>query len=344
MQKRIDLSRGAMGRAALALCAACSLTLAGGCNLFRGWGEPSRASQERARAQERVDLAEQLREEGRIEEALAELALAIRDNPKMTTAFVQMADIHKERGDYGQAERAYARASELEPSNFDYVFNHGLMLQLLNRLTEAVRVYLRALALRPDDRDANLNLATAYLQLREPRQALPYAQRAVQIDPSHAPARVNLGAVFGSLDRHREAVMEFESALETGGESPELLLNLADSLNRLNRHAEMATTLERLIAIAPNAPGAALAHERLGSARFRLGRYDEALASFRRAVEIDPMHYPALNGIGVCLLNRYLTSEPRDAEAQRDAVRALRRSLQINERQPRIVELLSRYG
>jgi len=164
------------------------------------------------------------------------------------------------------------------------------------------------------------------------------------VDPDHAPGRVNLGATFSALDRHREAVLEFESALETGGESPELLLNLADSLNRLNRYAEMATTLERLIATSPQGREAAIAHERLGSARFRLGMYDEALASFRRAVEIDPSHYPALNGVGVCLLNRYLTSDPRDVDAQREAIRALRRSLQLNERQPRIVELLSRYA
>lgn len=312
-----------------------------GCEVIRA-GRERAEREERARAS--VEIADALRDEGRLDEALAQLAQAIRDNPAMPSAYVRMADIHRDRGDYAEAERAYGRASDLEPNNFHSVYHHALMLQLLDRLPEAVRVYLRALTIRPEDRDANLNLATAYLQLREPRQALPYAQRAVRVDPSHAPGRVNLGAIYSALDRHREAVLEYEAALEHDGATPETLLNMADSLNKLQRYDEMANTLDRLLATNPPPGIAAVAHERMGSALFRMGRYDDALLCFRRAVEIDPTHYPALNGVGVCLLNKYLTSDPRDTEAQREAVRVLRRSLQINGRQPRIVELLSRYG
>lgn len=312
-----------------------------GCEAIRAGRERAERSE---RAQERVHLADALREEGRLDDALAELAMAIRDNPALPDAYVRMADIHRERGDYSEAERAYGRASDLEPNNFHSVYHHALMLQLLERLAESVRVYLRALTLRPDDRDANLNLATAYLQLREPRQALPYAQRAVRVDPGYAPGRVNLGAVYSALDRHREAVLEYEAALEHAGATPEALLNMAESLNKLQRYDEMAHTLDRLVAMDPSPTIAAIAYERMGSALFRMGRHDDALAAFRIATEKDPTHYPALNGVGVCLLNKYLTSEPRDTEAQREAVRVLRRSLQINARQPRIVELLSRYG
>ena len=58
---------------------------------------------------------------------------------------------------------------------------------------------------------------------------------------------------------------------------------------------------------------------------------------------MDADHYPALNGIGVCLLNKYLLSQRADTQARRDAVEALRHSLRVNRRQPKIIDLLSRY-
>lgn len=296
------------------------------------------------RPNERVAEAEKLRSEGRVEDAIKQLELAIRDNPKLTTAYISLAEIHRQQGNLAAAEKAAREAVALDSGSFEARYNYALTLQMMGRLTDSVREYLKALAIRPNDREANLNLATAYLQLNEPAQALPYAQKAVKLDADHGPSRVNLGAVLGAMDRHQEAVTEYEAAAELMELSPQLLLNWADSLSKIQRYQEAVNTLDRLLQIEPSGPNAVIAYERLGSSYFRLRQYEKALDSFRRSVELDPGHYPGLNGVGVCLLNRYLTTEPRDKVSLDEALRALRRSLQINERQPRIVELLSRYG
>ncbi|MEO1512205.1 MAG: tetratricopeptide repeat protein, partial [Planctomycetota bacterium] len=296
-------------------------------------------SSERA-AEVRVAEATALKDQGIDERALAEFERAIEENPDLTVAYMGAADIYRERGDYTSAERRYREATELEPRNFEAQYYLGLCLQLLDRAAEAVRVYLTALALRPDDFDANLNLATAYIQLDEPAQARPYAERAVRIRPDDGPARVNLGAVYADLEEHGSAVVEYRQAAELMELSPELLLNLAESLGRTGRYAEMSATLEQAVRIEPSP----IAYERLGSALFRLKDYDASLDAFRDAAELDAGHYPAWNGVGVCLLNRYLWSERRDESALRGALEALRRSLQIRPNQPKIVELLRRYG
>lgn len=295
---------------------------------------------ERARARERVVLAESLSAEGRYEDALRELALAIRENPTLTTAHLEMGDIYRTMGDYPAAEIAYRNAATQQPENFDAQYNHAITLQVLNRLAEAVRAYLRALELRPYDTEANLNIATAYLQLEEARQALPYARRAVALDPASGPARVNLGAILSALGRHDEAVTEYQAAAERMDLTAPLLLNLADSLGKSGRYREMATTLSQLVEIEPSAQ----AHERLGFALFRLGRYDDALEAFRTATRLDSLHYPAFNGIGVCLLNNWLVGGQTDEATRRAAIEALRRSVRINRAQPRVVDLLARYG
>ena len=152
---------------------------------------------------------------------------------------------------------------------------------------------------------------------------------------------MNLAACYVELEQYDDAVVEYQQAAELVTEPDEtLLLNLADALGRVRRYAEMAATLDQLVSTSPSA----IAHERLGSALFRLKQYEPSLASFLEATELDPQHYPAFNGVSVCLLNQYLWSKKSDREALRGAVDALRTSLRINTDQPKILELLRRYG
>jgi tetratricopeptide (TPR) repeat protein len=335
------MTRGRIARVVFAVGLLVGANALTGCAGMRERREQRRVSAARtdSRATEAVDLGSRLKEQGLFDQALREFERAIEINPTMTTAYMGAGDIYRERGDYNSAEVKYREAVRTAPGEFDPNYWHGYALQMLNRVTEAVRAYLRALAIRPEDFNANLNLATAYLQLGENAQAVIYAERAVRIQPQDGPAHVNLGAAYANAGRHTEAIEEYEAAAELMPLTPELLLNLAESLGKVGRFAEMAGTIDGVIAQQPSA----IAYERLGSAQFRMASYDDALESFRQSTRLDERHYPAWNGIGVCLLNRYVWSNKSDLAALDEARNALRRSLQIERNQPRIAELLTRY-
>jgi tetratricopeptide (TPR) repeat protein len=169
---------------------------------------------------------------------------------------------------------------------------------------------------------------------------LPFARRAVALDATNGPARANLGAALASLNRHAEAIKEYQAAAERMDLTPPLLLNLADSLGKTQRFREMATTLEQLVEIDPSAQ----AFERLGFARFKLELYNDAIDSFRRSLSLDQTHYPALNGVGVCMLNQWILSNQQNPEMLREAIESLRDSIRINSQQPRVIDLINRYG
>lgn len=287
-----------------------------------------------------VEQADRLIEEGRDGEALALLALAIERNPELTVAHLKIGDIHREQGDYDAASRAYERAAETDLRNFSAHYSHGLMRHILNDYTGAIRAYLKALTIDPDDFSANLNIASAYMEMREARAALPFAQRAVRANPLMGEARAALGSIYQTLARHEEAVREYEAAAELMDLTPELLMNMAQSLGRLKRYEEMANTIEAAIRMEPSAA----AHERLGYAYFKMRRYDEAKDQFRRSLEFNGVYYPALNGLGVSLLNQYLLSDKQDEDAREEAIGLLQKSLRVKNEQPRIVELVSRFG
>lgn len=292
------------------------------------------------RAAEALTNAQSLRSRGEIDAALAEFERAIELNPELTTAYLGAGELYQARQDHVGAERAFGSAARLDPRSFDAQYGHGLSLQLLGRLRDAIEAYRRAIEIRPDDFSTNLNLGTAYYQLGATPDAVERFRHASMIDPDSAPARVNLAAALRDTGRYDEAIEEYQQAADLMELTPELLLNLADCLGLARRYAEMIGTLEQLTRLEPSA----IAYERLGSGLFRAGRRDEALTSFRKSLTLDPDHYPALNGVGVCLLNRFLESARADLESRDEAIRVLRRSLQINRDQPRVVELLSRYG
>lgn len=294
----------------------------------------SREEQSLARA---VDLYAS----GDLELAIRELERAIAINPRFTRAYIELGDIYMEMAEYDLAEREFAAAVRNEPRNYLAQYRHASVLHKLGALDESKRAYLRALSIRPSAFDANLGLSQVQLESGTPEQALSYAQRAVRADPQSGRARMHLGNVHAALDQHEQAIIEYQQAADVFDQpGTGLLLNMADSLNQLQRYAEMVGVLEQMVLVEPDT----LAYERLGSGYFRLRRYDEALVAFNSSANLDPNHFPALNGIAVCELNNYLWNGKVDSGARERAVDAMRRSLRLERQQPRIVELLRRYS
>ena len=271
----------------------------------------------RPKSREEASYAQavQLHSSGDLRSALRELERAIAYNPQFTLAYLESGDIYMEMAQYEQAERQYSLAVRNEPRNYMAQYRHAQVLH-------------------------NLGISTVLLEMGRAEQALPYAQRAVKSEPPSGRARMHLGNIYAALDRHEDAVVEYQQGAEMmDAPTAGLLLNMAESLNQLQRYAEMVGALDQLVRIEPSA----LAYERLGSGLFRLKRYDDALAAFSSSTELDSDYYPAYNGIAVCELNQYLWSSKSDGGARERAVEAMRQSLRIDSKQPRIVELLRRY-
>ncbi len=284
-----------------------------------------------------LDAAKSAQEVGDYDNALSLFQEILAENPTVTTAYLGIGDIYMIKEDYARAEPAYSRAARIEPRNFDAQYGHAIALQMLRRWADAVVAYQRALTIRPDNPKANLNLATTFLQLGAPERALAYAERAVALDAASGPAHVQLGAIYEGLGRDAEAIDQFIAALELMGNEPRLMMNLINVQAKEHRYREAANTAETLTRIDPSAA----AFERLGWCYFKLGQYDQSMDAYRRAVEIDATHWPALNGIGVNALNAWILS--KDPDAMMEAGKAFRQSLRANADQQKVVSLLLNY-
>lgn len=327
----------------LAAASLLSAVAAGGCG-YPSWtpqradvNSPAKIKSPDRVAAESVLKGRRLLDQGLEAQALAEFERAIESNPLLVGAQMAAGDIYMKQGDYDMAVLRFGEAARLAPQSYDANYKWGSALQALGQLVDAVRAYLIALAIKPNDPAANMNVGVAYLQLGQAENALPYADKAVKLDPRSAQAHTNLGSVYSALGRHEDAVAEYLQANELMPPSTKLLLNLADSLQKAEQFEQAANTIDQLIKIEPSPA----AYERLGTIDFRLRKYDEAQAAFLKAIELDANYYPALNGAGICLLNRFLMD--KDAAARPEALKHLIRSLTLEPNQPRIKGLVEKY-
>lgn len=273
-------------------------------------------------------------------EAIEVFESLLDENPSLTVAYIGIGTAYDSMGDAERAEPAFARAVRLEPRNFEAQFGHGETLRALGRLRDAIRAFQLALAVAPNDADALASLAAAFLEMDMPRSAVAPAERVVDLRPDQGEAHAMLGTAYMLAGRTADAIDTYEIAIELVGNDPQIIGNLVECYAKAERFKESVNAGEVLLSMAPSA----IAWDRQGRSYFRLGDYDASLECYRRAVEIDPEYWPALNGIGVNELNAWLASERTQIEAMDAAASAFRSSLRINPDQPKVVRLLTTYG
>src|SRR5438874_9243946 len=184
----------------------------------------------------------------------------------------------------------------------------------LGRHQDARAASKRAIQLNPPLARAQTNLSleryTAERKSQERRQRLAPEPQVVE---GNELAHYTLRLAFRQKGYDNEALREYRLALERG-EDRRLTLQAMAELHLLKRDLAAALELyETLLREAPDSPK--LWNER-GVVLHQAGKRDDALASYRRAVEIDPRYALAWNNLGV------LQAHQSDAESAMDAFRA----------------------
>jgi len=110
---------------------------------------------------------------------------------------------------------------------------------------------------------------------------------ALEIEPGFAIGMLALSGVYSSKGEHEESLRWILRALQTGNEvrAPRILLELV-------REGEAAGRLDRILPvldlIRPRWESHSIFYTARGQVMLKLGQTDEAVAEFRRALEVDP--------------------------------------------------------
>jgi Flp pilus assembly protein TadD len=206
-----------------------------------------------------------------------------------------------------QALDLLSRALDLAPADPWARLHHGIGLQAVGRLDEAVRQFRACVALQPEDPAPSLNLSSALLALGDVDGAVHAARRGRLRAPAMPQAYYTLGLAYlaaGFLDR---AVAAFRDATRLAPGFAEAWVNLGIALYRSDR-IETAKQAMRAALQADPANQAAAAN--LGGFLRLTGEVEAGEALLRDRVARDPGASAARLNLAADLLQ-----EDRAAEA-----------------------------
>jgi predicted O-linked N-acetylglucosamine transferase (SPINDLY family) len=236
-------------------------------------------------------------QQGKNEDALAEIDAALVLKPDDADAHLNRANVLKVMGRAEAALAGYARALELTPDWPQAENNRGTVLRDLGRYQDALAAYDRALAAAPDYAEALNNRGIVLQDLKRPAEALAAYDQALRRAPNFAAAFNNRGSVLLEMRRFGDALSCFDRALSLRPGDVEVINNRGNALQGLARYDEALTAYDQALALKPDHVSAL---NNRGGALQQLKRYEEALASFDKAGSPEAFGGAAMAALNLC--------------------------------------------
>lgn len=200
----------------------------------------------------------------------------------------------------------------------------------MGRQHEACSLLENAIQIDPDLAEAHADFASVKMGFKDYPGAEESARRAIALQGMDVRYRLLLVDILEAADRGRDALAELSMAYEYAPERLDVLVRLSQGLDRSCLYSEMLSVAERAmmevgekfetwlcLAVARYATddmdGAVTASRKaltfsagqprvyvtLGSALFALGRADEAMAAYKRALKLSPDYADAQFHMGL---------------------------------------------
>jgi protein O-GlcNAc transferase len=246
-----------------------------------------------------VNLGLVLHATGRHEAAIDSYRRAIELSPKMAQAHNNLGNALQAVGRLDEAIESYRRALEGDPKYAPAYGNLGNTLREAGRHAEAVEAHARAVALRPRDAKSHFNYGLSLSALGRWAEAAAAHRRATSLDPKVGDpaafaAAMTEGQERAAAGRPVDAAAAYRRAAGMRPDSPAVWHNLAVVLLDAGDPDSAIGAAERGLALSPDDVGTL---SNRGGALKWTGRIAESIASYRRAVEVDPTNVRAHNNL-----------------------------------------------
>ena len=216
-----------------------------------------------------------------LEAAFANIAQAVRLDPRVTLYHRNLGEIARRAGKLDQAILSGKAACTLSPEDLDAQYNLGLAYTDAEQYTKAIFHYRKAIKINPNHGLSWNNLGSALEQQGDKKRALSAYEKAVAIHSGHAEAQNNQGAIYSEEGRLDEARQSFSAAIAARPDFVEAHYNLS-SLKTYTTDDPHLSMLEGVYAKRDqlNSHARIRYDFALGKAWDDIGQYDRAFAAY----------------------------------------------------------------
>jgi tetratricopeptide (TPR) repeat protein len=201
---------------------------------------------------------------------------ALKVDPKLADAWVNLGRLFDDGKDHKEALTCYEMALRLQPNDGICLSNRGNTLRALGQDSEALASYEQAMKLLPagsvERGNCMLGMSMSLLNVGRAEEALRLVDQLLQAGRTD-PVAIQRVIILGTLKRFDEALAEADKVIAGGARAPQLW----------NNRAELLASLKR---------------------------YDEAIGDFDKALALEPTFHPSWFGKARALFN---AGKPRDS-------------------------------
>lgn len=244
--------------------------------------DPRFADAHAALAETYWELYNTTRERTWVEQAVGASTNAVQLAPDVPSVRLALGLSLVNSGRNAEAVQELQRVLAARPNDDEARRYLGRALAALGRLDEALGEWRRALSTRPNNWQALSDMGRALFEARRFEEAEAAYRQLVALQADNVTGHQGLGAVYLRQGRTREALENYERAMAISP-AGQVLSSMGTLYYQEGDYQKAADTYRRAIDVRPNA---AMTHRNLGDALTRLGRRDEALTSYRRAVQL----------------------------------------------------------
>ncbi len=239
------------------------------------------------KAEEYLQLASNLIQQGKIKSAISCYRRVIQLQPDAVEPYINLGDLFIKVEQPAQAQACYQEGIKYNPHSPQLYYHLGLLLAQNGNWDGAIEQYKKALQLKKDYWQAAHNMGEALSQKKLWSEALPWYRQAIKVNPNFSWSYNNLGNVLLELKNWSEAVKVFCQAIKLKPNFPWAHYNLGEALGKLNQWDEAIKAYEEAAKIQPDLPNV---QQKLGNALYRKIEQDKnsALKFLENAIANNP--------------------------------------------------------
>ena len=217
-------------------------------------------------------------------------------NPTQPDIATDLGSIYLKNGNMKNALR-YLKVAQTRNNNMHIVFNNlGVASEKAGKDKQALKFWKQALEKNPGLPETHVNMGVVYEKMGQKKKAIAVYQKALELDKTNAMAHYNLGVIYAKEKDYPKAIDEWETALKFDRKDESILNSLAWGYEKLGKRKKALAKLKQSIKLSPYD---SKTHFSSGRIKYDLEDFDEAIESFKKAVQLDPSFGEAYYRLGL---------------------------------------------
>jgi tetratricopeptide (TPR) repeat protein len=228
---------------------------------------------------------QQLKQEGKLQQAIYCYQQAIELNPSNYDFYYKLGRIFQEQGEIVNASIYYREAIKINPHYSWSYHSLGEILAKQGKLEEAINCYYQAIELNPDFFWSHYNLGQIFQQQQQLDKAINYYQQAIKLNSQYSWSYHSLAEVLAQQNRFQEAIIYYRQAIELNPEFPNSHYQLGRHLQQQGQLEEAISCYRQFINLEPKH---FWSYYYLGETLTKKNRLEEAIFYYRKGIELNP--------------------------------------------------------